>query len=226
MSCAKIAAGLMCCLLQFVLLGMVSIEAVFAQNQQPACDEKVYKDYFQLDAERSRLLKQVAEQESRIKTIHSKLPEVKRTEATEKEIEETRRKPNKTAEDIKKMRDFDENLGLFFDDENQTSQQLETELQQLERDHTTNLASLQCIDSVIKAWLSPEGNFRLWMSGIFAVLIGLVIAGFFILAYVDMKVRRAVFAGQVGLQFLALFSIIIAIILFGITKILEARELA
>src|SRR5207247_2857890 len=38
--------------------------------------------------------------------------------------------------------------------------------------------------------------------------------------------RRAIFAGQTGIQFLTLFSIVIAIILFGITGILADKELA
>jgi hypothetical protein len=36
----------------------------------------------------------------------------------------------------------------------------------------------------------------------------------------------AIFSGQAGMQFVTLFSLVIAIILFGITSILEAKELA
>src|SRR6476620_2525461 len=38
--------------------------------------------------------------------------------------------------------------------------------------------------------------------------------------------RRAIFSGETGIQFLTLFSVVIAIILFGIINILEGKELA
>lgn len=46
------------------------------------------------------------------------------------------------------------------------------------------------------------------------------------MAYKDEKVRRAIFSHQVGIQFVTLFSLVIAIILFGIIDILEGKELA
>jgi small-conductance mechanosensitive channel len=47
-----------------------------------------------------------------------------------------------------------------------------------------------------------------------------MIIGFFILAGIDQKMRQAIFSGDAGIQFLTLFSLVIAIILFGITGIL------
>jgi hypothetical protein len=46
------------------------------------------------------------------------------------------------------------------------------------------------------------------------------------MAYIDPQVRREIFAGQAGIQFVTLFSFVIAIILFGIIDILEGKELA
>jgi hypothetical protein len=43
--------------------------------------------------------------------------------------------------------------------------------------------------------------------------LGLVILGFFVLSFRDEAIRRAIFSGQTGIQFLTLFSIVIAIIL-------------
>lgn len=54
----------------------------------------------------------------------------------------------------------------------------------------------------------------------------LVILGFFYIASRDDSIRQAIFSGDSGIQFLTLFSLVIAIILFGITGILEGRELA
>lgn len=61
---------------------------------------------------------------------------------------------------------------------------------------------------------------------IFAILVGAVIIGFFSIAFRSEKVRDAIFAGDSGIQFVTLFSVVIAIILFGVLKILEGKELA
>jgi hypothetical protein len=61
---------------------------------------------------------------------------------------------------------------------------------------------------------------------IFGALVGSVILGFFIIAFLSDKVREAIFSGDSGIQFVTLFSLVIAIILFGVLKILEGKELA
>ncbi len=69
-------------------------------------------------------------------------------------------------------------------------------------------------------------NFKKQISWSFAFLVGLVIVGFFIVAYKDEKVRKSIFSGDSGLQFITIFSIIIAIILFGITGVLGGKEIS
>jgi hypothetical protein len=59
----------------------------------------------------------------------------------------------------------------------------------------------------------------------FSVLVGVVIIGFFGIAWRH-GVGAQLFLGQTGIQFVTLFSLIIAIILFGVLKILEGKELA
>jgi uncharacterized protein YoxC len=61
---------------------------------------------------------------------------------------------------------------------------------------------------------------------IFAILVGGVIIGFFIIAFISPRVREAIFTGDSGIQFVTLFSLVIAIILFGVLKILEGKELS
>jgi hypothetical protein len=85
---------------------------------------------------------------------------------------------------------------------------------------------ISCIQDTIPQLTSPDQQFRGYMSGAFAALIGAVIVGFFVLAFVDETMRRAIFSGETGIQFLTLFSLVIAIILFGITNILHDKELA
>lgn len=69
-------------------------------------------------------------------------------------------------------------------------------------------------------------NFKKQISWSFALLVGIVIIGFFIIAYKDDAIRKTIFSGDVGLQFITIFSIIIAIILFGITEVLGGKEIA
>jgi hypothetical protein len=73
---------------------------------------------------------------------------------------------------------------------------------------------------------SAKQEFNTSISRLFAGLVGIVIVGFFLIAYLDCKVRQAVFSGQSGIQFITLFSLVIAIILFGITGVLEGKELS
>lgn len=73
---------------------------------------------------------------------------------------------------------------------------------------------------------TAENRFKLYITIAFASLVGVVIIGFFFMAFTDETVRRAIFSGQAGIQFLTLFSLVIAIILFGMTGILEDKELA
>lgn len=61
---------------------------------------------------------------------------------------------------------------------------------------------------------------------VFAVLVGGVIIGFFVIAATSKSVKEAIFTGDSGIQFVTMFSLVIAIILFGVLKILEGRELA
>jgi hypothetical protein len=72
----------------------------------------------------------------------------------------------------------------------------------------------------------PKQQFKLQMSEYFTILVGLIIIGFFIIAWLDEQVRREIFKGQAGIQFITLFALVIAIILFGITGILEGKELS
>jgi hypothetical protein len=69
-------------------------------------------------------------------------------------------------------------------------------------------------------------SFKLNMSLAFTGLVSLVIIGFFFVALYDEKVRTSIFSNESGIQFITLFSLVIAIILFGIVNILEGRELA
>jgi hypothetical protein len=85
------------------------------------------------------------------------------------------------------------------------------------------------VNDLINALLIPESaknEFKTTISQYFAYMVGAVIALFFGISFWDENVRRTIFRNQAGIQFITLFSLVIAIILFGITGILEAKELS
>jgi hypothetical protein len=85
------------------------------------------------------------------------------------------------------------------------------------------------LDDRVQSLLSEDDRksyYTTISTGIFAVLVGVVIFGFFAIAFISEPVRRAIFAGDSGIQFVTMFSLVIAIILFGILGILEGKELA
>jgi len=69
-------------------------------------------------------------------------------------------------------------------------------------------------------------NFKSVVTVTFGILVLLVIAGFYAITWYKHGVAATIFAGEMGMQFVTLFLIVIAIILFGIMGTLEGRELA
>jgi hypothetical protein len=90
-------------------------------------------------------------------------------------------------------------------------------------------SSLVVVETKISELLARDvvaQNFKGDISLYFAAVIGLMVILFFGVIFYDETVRTVVFAGPTAIQFVTLFSIIIAIILFGITGILGDKELA
>jgi len=81
----------------------------------------------------------------------------------------------------------------------------------------------------IDAALAPEykdQEFRKHISIGFTILLGVLLIVFIAVVIISKKDIADYFFSDTGLQFITLFVLIIAIILFGILKILEGRELA
>jgi Na+-transporting methylmalonyl-CoA/oxaloacetate decarboxylase gamma subunit len=68
--------------------------------------------------------------------------------------------------------------------------------------------------------------FRAISTAIMGVLIAIVVGGFYVIAWYKDGIATKIFGGEMGMQFVTLFLIVIAIILFGIMGTLEGRELA
>lgn len=71
-----------------------------------------------------------------------------------------------------------------------------------------------------------QQNFMFWSSIAFVILMGVLLATFFYVVSRDVTIRHAIFGTDSGIQFITLFSIVIAIIIFGLTGILEGKELS
>lgn len=69
-------------------------------------------------------------------------------------------------------------------------------------------------------------RFRTVVTITFGILVMFVIAGFYLIAWYKHGVAATIFSGEMGMQFITLFLIVIAIILFGIMGTLEGRELS
>jgi len=157
---------------------------------------------------------------------------------------------DQTAEDYKKSLSIPDSRVAFFQDRLEELQNAAKDKIKLEKQLASTESSFQqasdalsaavatrdkltteqsSIEDSINALLIPEteqNSFKFTITVAFSILVGLVIAGFFAISWHDQVVRQAIFSGQSGIQFLTLFSLVIAIILFGITGILEGKELA
>jgi len=88
---------------------------------------------------------------------------------------------------------------------------------------------LSMVDDMISQSLARdlvEQGFKATISFYFAMVVGFMILCFFGISFYDKNIRSTIFSGQAGMQFVTLFSLIIAMILFGITGILGDKELA
>jgi hypothetical protein len=109
------------------------------------------------------------------------------------------------------------------------SLQFGPEVEKLEGLETRANQRIQQIDEAIFNFLLVESNdkrYTLYSTIVFGVAVVIVIGSFFFVAYKSEAIRASIFANDSGLQFVTLFSLVIAIILFGVLKILEGRELA
>jgi hypothetical protein len=76
--------------------------------------------------------------------------------------------------------------------------------------------------------LYDDANFKKWITGIFSSIVGALLLFFFIFITrsSETSLAKDFLSSGNGLQFITLFSLIIAIILFGVLGVLEGRELA
>ncbi|HYE92946.1 MAG TPA: hypothetical protein VEA38_18085 [Terriglobales bacterium] len=213
-------------LLVFVAVPALAQAPGVAGSPVAAQPKSTPADWPALRMQRENLLKTIGEAERRLGTLRPAVSvsvaesNLRRVDADIKKAQDSKR-----SEEVQRLQD----LKVQFLEELKQAQLNVAERKRLEDELGASREQLAKLDSTIGALLTPEilnQNFKFWMSGIFAGLVFVVIVGFFVMAWRDEEVLRAIFAGAAGIQFVTLFSLVIAIILFGITGILEGKELA
>jgi hypothetical protein len=130
------------------------------------------------------------------------------------------------SEEGKKL--HDEKAAAFksvSDEVNRLSEQTE-KLPQIQLSYQRLLGEIDDLVNQLFIASDASNSFRLRMSVAFSILVGLVIVGFFIVAYTNDEVKKSIFSNESGIQFITLFCLVVAIILFGIINILEGKELS
>jgi hypothetical protein len=196
-----------------------------AQSAPDPCAETAqYKDFLALADRRAELLAESQQFTNDVTSLKAELeeaPSVTELETWKKQLEDLEKKKTKTDFDYQLMQTLQTATKNAKSDKD-IRDEIAKKTEVLAKDKVL----LQCIQGKITQLTSPEQTFRTNTSWVFAGLIGSVIIGFFVLAFRDEIMRRAIFSGETGIQFLTLFSVVIAIILFGIINILEGKELA
>ena len=207
----------------FFLAITTQIPAMAQTVPDPCAEVAQYKDFLALADRRAELMaesQQLAIEINQLKSI-SDAPTVAELATQKKRLDDLQKKSTRTPIEDEAMQGLELILRNLRSDK-----EIADDIAQKNAVLLKDKVLLQCIQGRISQLTSPEQNFRTNTSWVFAGLISAVIIGFFVLAFKDEVMRRAIFSGETGIQFLTLFSVVIAIILFGIINILEGKELA
>ena len=211
-------------ILLFLFLLQIQTTAT-AQTNLSTCEQiKANKSFIALADKRAELMNESQDLITEIKEFEKQLPEAISVEAYEerkKQFEALQEKQPKSALEVQIMENLENQLKLL-----QTDEFLNAQIDKRKEVLAKDKDLIACIQETIPGLTTPDQQFKGYMSVGFAALIAIVIGGFFFLASRDEVMRRAIFSGETGIQFLTLFSLVIAIILFGIINILEGKELA
>lgn len=215
------------------VLGVLCLFSSVVLGQIPQADSQGLKDlpFLELVDLKVSLTSEIASLEQAIKEMPSRIQDAEQRDRRLSELIAAQKVLNdqrvKTDDDKASLASLTRDINILKDqigDKTAASYKAASQVAQKELDEKKT--TMQSVRKALASIYTPEQEFKRTMSITFAVLIGLVIVGFFYLSYVDAAIRRAIFSGETGIQFLTLFSLVIAIILFGITSILQDKELA
>jgi hypothetical protein len=133
-------------------------------------------------------------------------------------IEELRTRKQDLEQRIKDITERQQRLTANREDHRKRRDELDSKQAQL--------VELEDRISVALSTGSRQYLYRTIVSLIFAMIVAFLVLRFFRIVEQDEEVKRSIFGGDSGIQFVTLFSIVIAVILFGILEILGANELS
>lgn len=205
-----------------VLLFCCCLPVMAASQAEPRGDKQtpqIETDFQSLSDQRNQLDAELREIQRGIDRLTNELTEI---QAAKESLAYYKGVRTKGAED--EVRQWAERLNSLRSEEN-----VRADLDAATKSLAEKQAQLAAVESKIKAAIDiekPRQEFKKELSIAFSILLGAVIAGFYWILARHHSVRSSIFAGDAGLQFITLFALIIAIILFGLTEILQGRELA
>lgn len=132
--------------------------------------------------------------------------------------EELRSRKSDHEQRIKDINDKQQRLAVNKEDQRKKRDELES--------RQARLVELEDRIGVALSTATNQYIYRTVVSLIFAAIVAFLVLQFFRLVQQNEEVKKSIFAGDAGIQFLTLFSIVIAVILFGILEILGANELS
>jgi Rad3-related DNA helicase len=176
-------------------------------------------NFLQLREKRDALDLQIQQAQAQKATLDTILYWLRKEEDDKKELAEQLKAPHP---DKSRVEELKKNITI---DRNSSASDLplagaQGAFEQKQNEIATLLRSKDKVERAMSEVIDiekPKQSFKTIISSIFAGLVAAVIVGFFVVSWRDEKVRREIFSGQSGIQFLTLFSLVIAIILFGIT---------
>lgn len=214
--------------------------AAFAQNpesqtkpssQAPSTDLSTVTDVRLLFAEREKLTEELRDLEQDIDDLSAKMSDV-----SADTLEQDLQKLNRDLENAQKVTPPDQQrIDALTRAIEATKTDLEViknsepELRAKRTDQERKRQRLFAIEQRIASLFDATrdtNQFRSAATWAFTSLVFVVVGGFFFIAYRKDGIASKIFAGEMGMQFVTLFLIVIAIILFGIMGTLEGRELA
>ncbi len=208
------------------------IERDKSKNGESQVENDSPDNFTMLSEERTRLttaIPQIREKVIKLEEKKKRLPSLNEAEKEKSRIEKRlENEKSKKKPDEGLISSLEDNLSFVnFDIEDIV--RFDTDYKPLKQELQEKQKELRQVESKINELLNRDivrQAFKEKVTLVFGGLVGLVIIGFFWVAVADAAVRKSIFGGGAGIQFLTLFSLVIAIILFGITSILEAKELS
>jgi len=199
-------------------------------SPDPNSDLQQVDEFRMLFQEREQLVGQKKELEERVWNLWDKIKYLPGSEVLDRNLNDSKqnleraKKASRPKEELDSLQLSVDTIVKNLEVVRSFAPQYDTARNDLEKRSRRLFAVEQRIASLYDA-TRDLNRFRTYVTITFGILVLLVIAGFYFIAN-RTGVAKTIFSGEMGMQFVTLFLIVIAIILFGIMGTLEGRELA